>query len=148
MKATANNQLQIIRIFDAPVELVWEAWTNPDYLAQWWGPNGFTTTIHQMNVKAGEEWRLTMHSPDGQNFPNRSIFKEVILHRKIVFEHFNPNFITTVIFEAQGDKTSMQWTMVFENAEMLETIVKAHKADKGLEQNVEKLEKYLSQLKQ
>ena len=100
-----------------------------------------------MNVKEGEEWLLTMHSSDGQNFPNRSIFKEVILNKKIVFEHFNPNFTTTVIFESQGEKTFMQWTMVFESAEMLETIVKAHKADEGLKQNVEKLVNYLSQLK-
>ena len=142
-----NKQLQITRTFDAPVALVWEVWTKPEHLAQWWGPNGFTTTIRQMNVKEGEEWLLTMHSPDGQNFPNRSVFKEVILHNKIVFEHFNPNFTTTVLFKAKGEKTFMQWTMVFESAEMLETIVKAHKADEGLKQNVEKLATYLSQLK-
>ena len=142
-----NRQLQITRIFNAPVELVWEVWTKPEHLAQWWGPNGFTTTIHQMNVKEGEEWLLTMRSSDGQNFPNKSIFKEVILHKKIMFEHFNPNFITTVLFESQGEKTFMQWTMLFESAEMLETIVKAHKADEGLKQNVEKLVNYLSKLK-
>lgn len=145
---TKNKQLQITQTFNAPVELVWEMWTKPEHLAQWWGPNGFTTTIHQMSVKEGEEWLLTMHGPNGHNFPNRAVFKEVILHEKIVFEHFNPNFTTTVIFEAQGEKTFLQWTMVFESAEMLETVVKAHKADEGLKQNAEKLEKYLSHQKQ
>ncbi|WPR70356.1 SRPBCC domain-containing protein [Flavobacterium sp. NG2] len=144
---TENRQLNINRIFKAPIELVWKAWTEPELIANWWGPNGFSTTIHNMNVEVGGEWKLTMHGPDGTNYPNRSIYKEIIPYKKIVFEHFNPNFITTVLFESQGEETLMDWTMLFETEEMFEAVVKAHKADEGLKQNVEKLAEYLTNLK-
>ncbi|MBS1491372.1 MAG: SRPBCC domain-containing protein [Bacteroidetes bacterium] len=149
MQKTKNDmeerQMQITRMFIAPIELVWEVWTQPEHIANWWGPNGFTNTIHKMDFQNGGEWLLTMHAPDGTNFPNRSIFKEIVPLQKIVFEHFNPHFFTTVIFEANGKQTLMQWTMLFDTQEMLETVVKAHNAYEGLKQNVEKLEKYLSQ---
>lgn len=145
---TENRQLNIIRIFKAPLNLVWEAWTKPEYIVKWWGPNGFNTTIHTMDFQKDGEWKLTMHGPDGTNYPNRSVYKEIIPFQKIVFEHFNPNFITTVLFESQGDETLMNWTTLFETAEMLEIVVKAHKADEGLKQNVEKLVTYLKSLNQ
>lgn len=145
---TENRQLNIKRIFKAPVNLVWEAWTKPEHIATWWGPNGFNTTIHIMDFQKGGEWKLTMHGPDGTNFPNRSVYKEIIPFQKIVFEHFNPNFITTVLFESHGEETLMDWTLLFETAEMFETVVKAHKADEGLKQNVEKLATYLKSLNQ
>lgn len=147
MEKTESRSLSISRTFQAPIELVWEVWTTPEHIAQWWGPNGFTNTIQKMDVQEGGEWKLTMHGPDGTNYPNRSIYKEVIPYKKIVFEHFNPHFITTVHFEAIGQTTIMNWSALFDSEEMLQTIIKAHKADKGMRENVEKLERYLSNLK-
>jgi uncharacterized protein YndB with AHSA1/START domain len=147
MENTERRQLSISRTLKAPIALVWEVWTNPEHIAQWWGPNGFTNTIQQMDFKEGGEWKLTMHGPDGTNYPNRSIFKEIIPHKKIVFEHFNPHFITTVVFEPNGEETHMSWTAVFDTEEMLQTVIKAHKADEGMKQNIAKLENYISQLK-
>ena len=99
-----------------------------------------------MDFKEGGEWKLTMHGPDGTNYPNRSIFKEIIPFKKIVFEHFNPHFITSVLFESKGEETQIDWTLLFDTAEKRETVITAHKADEGQKQNVERLEKYLSQL--
>ncbi|HKK11559.1 MAG TPA: SRPBCC domain-containing protein, partial [Flavobacteriaceae bacterium] len=79
------------------------------------------------------------------NYANRSVFREIVPQQKIVFEHFNPHFITTVIFESKGEKTFLDWTGLFDSAEMLQTVIKAHKADEGLKQNIEKLELYLKQ---
>lgn len=131
------------RTFKAPIELIWEVWTNPEHIANWWGPDGFTNTISTMNVREGGEWILTMHGPDGTNYPNRSIYKEVIPLKKIVYEHFNPHFITTVIFEAVGAETLIDWSMLFDTADMREIVVKAHNAEEGLKQNLAKLDKYL-----
>ena len=147
MEKTESRSLSISRTLQAPIELVWEVWTTPEHIAQWWGPNGFTNTIQKMDVQEGGEWKLTMHGPDGTNYPNRSIYKEVIPYKKIVFEHFNPHFITTVHFEAVGQTTVMNWSALFDSEEILQTIIKAHKADKGMRENVEKLERYLSNLK-
>lgn len=144
MEEKTNREMLTAAMLKAPLDIVWEAWTNPIHIVNWWGPAGFTSTIQVMDFQEGGEWKLTMLGPDGTNFPNRSIFKEIIPLKKIVFEHFNPHFITTVHFEAKGDETALSWTMLFDTPEMREIIVKAHKADEGQRQNIEKLEKYLS----
>jgi uncharacterized protein YndB with AHSA1/START domain len=107
---------------------------------------GLPNTIHKMDVQEGGEWTLTMHGPDGTNYPNRSIFKEIIPFEKIVYEHFNPHFINTVLFESIGEETQIHWTLLFDTVEMRETIIRAHKADEGQKQNVEKLNLYLKGL--
>lgn len=142
---TENRELRIQKIIDAPVEKVWEAWTNPEHLVSWWAPNGFTTTIHKMNVAEGEEWLMTLQGPDGKNYPNKSIFRKVIPFKKIVYEHFNPSFIATAVFEPKDNKTLMELALLFDTTELFEIVVKTFKADEGLKQNVEKLENYLSQ---
>jgi uncharacterized protein YndB with AHSA1/START domain len=138
-----DRQIRSSRIFKAPIDLLWEVWTKPEHIVNWWGPNGFTNTIHAMDFKEGGEWTLTMHGPDGTNYPNRSIFKEIIPLKKIVFEHFNPHFITTVLFEAKGNETQVDWSLEFDTADMRDIVVKAHKADEGQKQNLDKLEQYL-----
>lgn len=144
MENTSSREMRITRTFKAPIALMWEVWTQAGHIANWWGPTGFTNTIHTMDFTEGGEWKFTMHGPDGKDYANRSVFKEIVPFEKIVFEHYNPHFITTVIFEANGDETTIDWTMLFDNEEMREIIVNVHKADEGLKQNIEKLEKYLS----
>src|SRR5271156_6753607 len=84
---TGDREIVITRIVDAPRELVWEAWTDPKHVAQWWGPRGFSTTIEEMDVRPGGVWRHTMHGPDGTNYPNKSVFTEVVKHERIAFSH-------------------------------------------------------------
>ena len=146
MEKTENREMRITRTFDAPIDLMWEVWTNPEHIINWWGPDGFTTTIHLMDFKEGGEWKLTMHGPDGTNYPNKSIYKELIPSKKILFEHFNPHFIATILFESKDGKTQIDWTMQFDTAEMREFVIKAHGAEEGQKQNMEKLGKYLSRL--
>lgn len=143
-KDVAANELVITRLLNAPRELVFEAWTDPDHIKHWWGPNGFTNTIHTMEVKKEGVWEFVMHGPDGTDYKNKSIYKEIIKPERIVFEHVTgPKFTTTVTFEAQGNKTFLTWRMTFESEEQLKKIVKEFKADQGLKQNVEKLEAFV-----
>jgi uncharacterized protein YndB with AHSA1/START domain len=83
-KLTADNELAITRILNAPIELVWEVWTDPKHIAQWWGPTGFTTSIQHMEVKEGGEWDLIMHGPDGVDYKNKNVFSKVIKPELIV----------------------------------------------------------------
>jgi uncharacterized protein YndB with AHSA1/START domain len=145
---TSDRELRLSRVLDAPVELVWEVFTDPAHIAQWWGPNGFSNTITRMEVKPGGKWDLVMHGPDGTDYKNESVFLEVVKHRKIVFEHRSPRFTATIAFEERGEHTLLTWHMVFESAEQFIQVVKTFKADEGLKQNVEKLNRYLvAQLK-
>lgn len=142
---TAVRSMRVTKILSAPIGQVWEVWTKPEHIAAWWGPNGFTNTIHKMDVAAGGEWRMTMLGPDGKTYLNKSMFVEIVPHKKIVFQHFNPNYMATIIFEPTEKETFMEWTMLFETIELFETVVNVFKADEGLNQNVEKLETYLKQ---
>ena len=141
---TSDRELIITRKLDAPVELVWEVWTNPEHIVNWWGPNGFTNTITKMDMVDGGEWDLVMHGPDGMDYNNKSIFKEIIPLKKIVYEHVSgPRFVATIQFEEQGEQTMLKWHMLFETAEQFIQVVKTFKADEGLKQNIEKLNSYL-----
>ena len=141
---TADRELRISRVLNAPIELVWEVWTDPEHLKHWWGPDGFTNTITKMEMRKGGEWNLVMHGPDGTDYKNESIIKEIIKHKKIVYDHVSgPRFLATIEFEAQGNKTRIDWHMLFETKEQFIRTVKAVKADEGLKQNVSRMEQYL-----
>jgi len=140
---TKDRELLITRTLNAPVELVWEAFTNPEHVANWWGPNGFTNTIYTMDLRPGGLWELVMHGPDGTNYKNKSIYKEIVVNKRIVFNHFNPDFTTTIEFEEQGEQTHLRWHMLFNSVEEFIQVVKTFKADEGLKQNIEKLIVYL-----
>jgi uncharacterized protein YndB with AHSA1/START domain len=66
------------RLLDAPRELVFLAFTEPRHLAQWWGPNGFTTTTHSFDFRPGGVWRFIMHGPDERDYQNRIIYEEIV----------------------------------------------------------------------
>jgi uncharacterized protein YndB with AHSA1/START domain len=146
--STKDREIKMSRTLNAPVELVWEVWTNPEHIANWWGPNGFTNTISKMDVQNGGDWALVMHGPDGTDYINKSVFEEVILHKKIVYRHISwPDFTSTVEFEARGEQTHISWHMLFESAEQFIEVVKKHGAVEGLKQNIAKLEAYLARRK-
>jgi uncharacterized protein YndB with AHSA1/START domain len=142
-----DRGLVISKTLNAPVELVWETWTNADHIAKWWGPDGFTNTIHKMEVRAGGEWEFIMHGPDGTDYKNKSIFREIIPFKKIVYEHVTgPRFTATIEFTDLGEQTLINWQMLFATAEEFIQTVKTFKADQGLRQNIEKLNNYVMDL--
>jgi uncharacterized protein YndB with AHSA1/START domain len=98
-----------------------------------------------MDVRPGGAWDFIMHGPDGTDFKNKSVFKEIIRHKKIVYEHVSgPKFTATVHFDAQDDQTFLSWHMLFDSKEEFIRTVKTFKADEGLKQNIIKLESYLT----
>lgn len=144
--STADREIRISRLLNAPIEWVWKVWTDPDHIKQWWGPNGFTNTISKMEMRPGGEWDLVMHGPDGRDYKNKSVFREIVKHKKIVYEHVTgPKFLATIEFESRGRKTFLQWHMLFDTKEEFIQTVKTFKADEGLKQNIEKLSAYLQQ---
>jgi uncharacterized protein YndB with AHSA1/START domain len=116
------NEIAISRIYDAPVEAVWNAWTDPEQVAQWWGPRGFTLTTHSKDLRAGGHWTYTMHGPDGTDYPNKALYHEVEGHAKLVYDHGAnddrpPLFRVTVLFSETAGKTRMDMTMALATAE-------------------------------
>jgi hypothetical protein len=139
--------MQIVTRLNASLETTWQVWTEPGHIAQWWGPEGFTNTILQMDLRPGGEWKLIMVGPDGKRFPNKSEFLEIVDQQKIVFQHFNPDYLATILFAAEGEDTMLDWTMNFKSPELFDTVVKVFKADQGLAENIGKLKSYIETIK-
>jgi len=140
--STADREIVIERTVNAPRELVWQAWTEADQIRQWWGPNGFTTTIHAMDVRVGGVWRFIMHGPDGTNWDNHNQFVEIRKPELIVIDHLEePLFRVTASFTEKDGKTHMTFRQVFDTAETLER-VKPY-AVPGSEQTLGKLARHV-----
>jgi uncharacterized protein YndB with AHSA1/START domain len=141
-----------VREFDAPRDLVFSVWTDPKHLAQWWGPNGFTTTTHSFEMRPGGVWRFVMHGPDGRDHQNRITFEEVVPPQRIVYRHGDGadvepvQFRQTVIFEDLGGRTRVTWRGVFPSAAERNRVIKEYGADKGLAQTLARLEQHVSEL--
>jgi len=140
---TSDRQIKVSKLLKSPMSRVWEAWINPDQIRQWWGPRGVTVDIHKMDVKPDGEWLLDITLADGKKFPNKTMFREIVPYKKIVFEHFAPNYLATVNFEAKGDETLISWMMIIDTKKLYDTLVTTFKAEQGQRDNVEKLAEYL-----
>ena len=146
---TANREILLKRVLDAPRELVWKVWTDPAHIAQWWGPNGFTNTIHEMSVIRGGSWRFIMHGPDGVDYPNRIVFTEVVRPERLVYFHDSDieddpaGFEVTVSFADLGGKTELSMRLVLASAEERERLAQFG-AIEGGNQTLNKLQDYLA----
>jgi len=143
--STLDREIFAMRIFNAPRELVWQAWVEPQHVAQWWGPIGFTNTIHEMEVRPGGVWRLTMHGPDGVDYPNYILFREVVRPERLVYTHGaesvnDPHkFEVTVLFEPLGQRTLLTMRAVFMSKEIRNEIAEKYGAVEGMHQTLERL---------
>jgi uncharacterized protein YndB with AHSA1/START domain len=143
---TADREIVATRLFDAPRELVFQTWTDPKHISNWWGPRGFTTTTHEMDVRPGGAWRHVMHGPDGTDYPNEIVFVEVLKPERLVYDNVSePQFRTTVTFAEQGGKTQVTARMLFESAKLRNRVAAEHHAVEGLHQMLERLAEQITQ---
>lgn len=154
---TSDREIVITRVLHAPRELVWQAWTDPKHVVNWWGPRGFTTTIKEMDFRVGGAWVHTMHGPDGTNYPNKSIFKEIVPFERITFSHgggrengndgHGATFTATWSFETvEGNKTRLTGRMVFPSKEARDFVVREFGAVEGGQQTLERASEYVAGL--
>lgn len=128
-KAKKENELRLVRAFSAPVQLVWEAFTDENHQAKWWGPRGFTITTKSKSLTPGGQWIYTMHGPDGTDYPNIATYYVVEEYSKLVYDHgatesTPPLFRVTVTFEEFKGRTVMDMTMELETPEAAREIEK------------------------
>jgi uncharacterized protein YndB with AHSA1/START domain len=154
---TSDREIVTTRVLNAPRELVFDAWTSPEHVVHWWGPRGFTITIHEMDVRPGGVWRFMMHGPDGTNYPNKAVFHEVVRPERLVYTHggdeTNPDapgaevkFHATVTFVEQAGKTTLMLRSVFPTAAERDRVAREYGAVEGATQHVDRLEEYLVQM--
>jgi uncharacterized protein YndB with AHSA1/START domain len=122
-RASAGHDLTLTRVIDAPRALVWRAWTDPDRLAMWWGPRGFTSPVCRIEARPGGAWHIDMQAPDGTVYPCRGTYVEVVEPERLVYTDVvdpndpawagapPPSCVHVIEFEDLGRKTRLTVTM-------------------------------------
>ena len=140
---TIDREIVSVRVFDAPRELVFRAWTEPEHLLRWWGPKGFTNTFHEFDLRPGGNWRFVMHGPDGTDYKNHVVFTEIVAPERIVLDHISPpRFEITATFTDVGGKTRVIFRQLFENAKVRDGV--AVFAVPANEENLDRLQAELA----
>jgi uncharacterized protein YndB with AHSA1/START domain len=136
------------RVFDAPRELVWQAWTQREHLDKWWGPDGFTTKTAELDLRVGGVWRHTMKAADGTEFPNRTEYLEIEHPERLVYllgnEEDHEMARTTVSFMEFAGQTHVNMIVVFKDAEAHDRMIREANAIEGGKQTLARLAEYLS----
>jgi uncharacterized protein YndB with AHSA1/START domain len=147
---TADREIVISRTFDAPRELVFDAFTDARHASAWYGPDGFTTTTERQELRTGGEWVFTMHGPDGTDFPNWIRYREVVRPERLVYEHGGRtpdapvHFHVTVTFtDLGGGRTALTMRSVFPTAESRRLVVERYGAIEGGHQTLARLAAHL-----
>lgn len=148
----SNRVIAFSRVLSAPRELVWEAMTDRKHVVNWWGPRGFTTTVETMDLRVGGVWKYTMHGPDGTDYANKSVFKEITKPERIVFTHGGSkeggpgaSFVATWAFEQLADdQTNLSVRMVFPSAADRDAVIREYGAVEGGKQTLMRLSEHLA----
>ena len=120
---TPDREIISTRVFDASPEQLFQAWTDPAILALWWGPKDFKNTFHVFEPRPGGDWNFVMHGPDGTDYKNESVFREIEKPSRIVLDHISsPRFRVVATFDAETVKTKLTFRMIFETAEMRDRV--------------------------
>jgi uncharacterized protein YndB with AHSA1/START domain len=146
-----ERELVITRIIDAPRELVFQAWTDPKHLSQWWGPNGFTNPVCEIDLKPGGALRIVMRAPNGMEVTMIGVFQEIVPPERLVFTNNAEDAqgkrllegLTTVTLTEEGGKTKLTLQtravgLVDYAAQMLEGM------EAGWTQSLERLDTHLA----
>ncbi len=146
-----DRSIVLSRMLQAPREQVFELWTSAEHLANWWGPNGFTLTTHEADIRPGGAWRFTMHGPDGTNYPNVIQYEEVRAPELITFVHGDdvgemPSFRGTITFDDFQGMTILTMRTVFVTADELQRQVEKVGAIEGGNQTLDRLVGYADQV--
>ena len=106
------------KFFASSPAKLFAAMRNPDRIAKWWGPDGFTNTIHTYEFVPGGSWRLTMHGPDGTDYPTENRFLRIVQDQIFEIEHLNGHhFVLTLELVPNGNGTNVNWRQTFDTSE-------------------------------
>lgn len=148
---TADREIIITRLLKAPRELVFEAWTKPEHVAQWWGPDGFTTTVHSMDVRVGGTLKMTYHGM-GVNYLNVLHYTEVTKPERLCYIHGSGEendpgeFEVTVTFEEEGNNTRLTMRSLFKTAEARNFVINEYGAIERGNETINHLEEHLAKM--
>jgi uncharacterized protein YndB with AHSA1/START domain len=149
-KAKASPlQLRINRLFNAPRDVVFKLWADPEHLLRWWGPRGFLTLACEVDFRPGGAWRIMSRAPDGMEFASYGTFHEIVVPQLLVFSHsfdfpgrpLGPSTLVTARFLEENGKTRL----VFHQG-IFDSIADRDGHDEGWSSAFDLIDDYLRQL--
>ena len=152
MTQADSTEILIEHVFDAPRELVWKAWTDPEHVAKWWGPHGMTTRVDELDLRPGGRWRYVMLAPDGSEYPQKGVFREIVPPETIVttaeFDYGADaphEVVLSYRFEELGDKTKFTMVITHPSVEIRRQHEAMHVVE-GWNANFDSLDAYVPEL--
>lgn len=146
-----GSEMIMKRVFNAPRDVVFKAWTDPAQLIRWWGPRGYTITHRETDIRPGGVWRYIMHGPDQADYDNKISYLELTSPERIVYKHGDDqddeHFRVTVTFEERDGKTELTMRSQFKSAADLEYVVREFGALEGGKQTLQRLDEHLQALR-
>jgi len=141
-----DREIRSSRIVSASQRLVFSAWTDPEHLKNWWGPDGFTNTFHVFDPRPGGTWKFTMHGPDKGHYENECVFLHISPPHSIAWDRVSkPLFAVAATFESlDAERTSIVFRMIFDTPEACDKI-RAFAGEKN-EENFDRLEEELKKM--
>ncbi|RYD37019.1 MAG: hypothetical protein EOP87_04345 [Verrucomicrobiaceae bacterium] len=140
----SGQDIHSSRAFPVSRERLYDAFADPAQVALWWGPAGFTNTIHEFDLRPGGHWRFTMHGPDGKTYEQDKVFGEIIPAEKVTFRHHAPvhGFLMELSFHDKGEGSRFDWLMRFDDPGEAETL--RNFISKANEENFDRLQSHLN----
>jgi uncharacterized protein YndB with AHSA1/START domain len=120
----SEREISFTRVFERPRHLLFEAWTKPEHVRQWWGCHGSSVTTCEIDLRVGGAWHLVMSMPDGSDHPFKGIYREIVPDQRLVYSECydvpqigSPEWLTTVTFEDVEGGTRLTHTILHRSRE-------------------------------
>lgn len=146
----SDQEIVFTRVFDRPRDLLFEAWTKPEHLRQWWGCEGSKLTLCEIDLRPGGQWRLVMRMADGSYHPFHGTYREVVPNERLVYtecydmpEVGSPEWLTTILFEELEGKTKLTHSILHRSVEVRDAHLRVG-MEAGTVQTLNRLEQHVA----
>lgn len=148
----SDREIVFTRIFDRPRHLLFEAWTKPEHLRQWWGCEGSTLTVCEIDLRPSGAWRLVMRMADGSEHPFHGVYREVAPNERLVYSECydvpslgSPEWLTTILFEPFNGRTKLTHSILHRSVEVRDAHLRAG-MEAGTTQALNRLEQHVASM--
>ncbi len=142
-----DREIVMTRVFDAPRNLVFDAFSKPELLKRWFGPRGWSLVVCEVDFKVGGKWRFVLRGPDGREMGMRGLYREIAPPERTVhletFDDYPGESIVTAVFVEQNGKTTMTATVLYESQQVRDAVIKSG-MEHGAAECYDKLAEYLA----
>ena len=143
----SDREVRLTRVFDAPRQMVWDAFTKPELMKRWFGPRGWSLVECTIDLRVGGGWRFILQGPEGQKMGMRGAYREIKAPERSVhvetFDDYPGESIVTAVFTEKGGKTTMEATVAYASKEVRDAVIQSG-MEHGAAESYDKLAELLA----